>query len=335
MRKIRYLVKLFAHLDYKQMLQQAGKVSKVARRPAIFIFFDMIWCGARYRAGYMDYVTYQFWRLSGAQRATYITRGINDGWTLKYDDKNYMELFSDKRQFNTKFADYVHREWIGIEGTPKEQVLDFLSRHDQVIAKPVHGGCGVGVERLRRADFPDLDAMYQHAVSNNNMLLEEVIIQCKELAALNPDTVNTIRPVTFIDDAGVPHLIFTGIRIGAAGGVVDNMLQGGFTTSVDMETGVLNYPMSNEAGESFDVHPDTGAQIKGAAVPRWPEFIDFILKVALIVPQMRYVGWDIAITEDGPVIIEGNDTPSPHLYQRPAFLPDGYGLLPRFRKLMG
>jgi len=334
MRRLRYLFTLFAHLDYKQMLQQAGKVGKVAHRPAIVIFFDMIWCGARYRAGYMDYVTFQFYRLNAAQRASYITRGINDGWTLKYDDKNYMDVFSDKIKFNTLFAEYVRREWIGIDGTPKADVIGFLAKHGTVIAKPIPGGSGVGVEKLTLADFPDGDAAYQYIIDKNLKLLEQLIVQTAAMAKLNPGTVNTVRPVTFIDDDGTPHLIFACIRIGTAGNVVDNVHHGGLTTPIDLATGTLTLPAANGAGQSFDTHPDTGAQIRGMTIPDWPELTDFILKVALIVPQMRYVGWDIALTDAGPEIIEGNDTPSNDLYQRPAFLPDGYGLLPRFRQLM-
>ena len=40
------------------------------------------------------------------------------------------------------------------------------------------------------------------------------------------------------------------------------------------------------------------------------EAFDMCKKASLKVPKLRYIGWDVAITENGPAIIEGNEYPS-------------------------
>ena len=54
------------------------------------------------------------------------------------------------------------------------------------------------------------------------------------------------------------------------------------------------------------------------------------LKAMHVVPQVRFVAWDVAITPDGPVFIEGNSFPSHAIPQFAAHFPDGIGILPRF-----
>ena len=59
------------------------------------------------------------------------------------------------------------------------------------------------------------------------------------------------------------------------------------------------------------------------------------LEAALIVPEVRYVGWDIAITENGPVIMEGNEYPSYGLVQYYLFNDEHVGHLKKIADILG
>ena len=74
----------------------------------------------------------------------------------------------------------------------------------------------------------------------------------------------------------------------------------------------------------------TGARIPGTAIPYWQEAVAMCLEASRVVPQVRFVAWDVAITPDGPVFIEGNSFPSHAIPQFAAHFPDGIGILPRF-----
>ena len=64
------------------------------------------------------------------------------------------------------------------------------------------------------------------------------------------------------------------------------------------------------------------------------EVKELVLKAAMVVPNVKYVGWDVAITPTGPVIIEGNDYPGYDFWQQPEHTPDKIGLLPYYKNLL-
>jgi glutathione synthase/RimK-type ligase-like ATP-grasp enzyme len=57
------------------------------------------------------------------------------------------------------------------------------------------------------------------------------------------------------------------------------------------------------------VHPMTGERIEGFQLPFWKESVELALRAHETLPTIALVGWDIALTAEGPVIIEGNSTP--------------------------
>ncbi|MCL2782470.1 MAG: hypothetical protein FWD80_00630 [Propionibacteriaceae bacterium] len=334
MRKVLYMLRRIAKLDYKGMFRRVSEVKRHSKRPSVFIFFDMIYCGFHYGAGYMDYAACRFDKLNSKQRATYVTRGINDGYVAKYNDQRYRDDFVIKTKFNAIFGDFLKRSWIGVQDASHDDVIEWLATHDPVFAKPVAGTGGHFMEVLSRADFANIDDAYQHLIDNGLDLLEEVVVQDDQMARLNRGCVNTIRIVTFIDDANVTRVMFACLRMGTGDNIVDNFHHAGLTTPIEIETGILRFPAVSKDGDVFDIHPTSGVPIVGFQIPRWDECIDFTIKASHVVPQVRYVGWDVALTKDGPVLIEGNEAPGNDLYQMPAFLPDGMGLLPRFRQYM-
>ena len=67
-------------------------------------------------------------------------------------------------------------------------------------------------------------------------------------------------------------------------------------------------------------------------IPYWEESKALCLKAATRVPQMRYIGWDVGVTPNGPVFVEGNNLPGYDILQMPPHTPDKIGMLPTFRQ---
>ena len=158
------------------------------------------------------------------------------------------------------------------------------------------------------------------------------MIQHEEIAALCPTSVNTIRVATLLGDKK-EGIVYAYIRIGN-GKVMDNVDCGGMAAPVDIETGVISGVGANKAGETYEIHPMTGKKIPGTQIPYWEEAKKMCLEAMQVVPQVRFVAWDVAITPKGPVFIEGNSFPSHAIPQFAAHFPDGIGILPRFAEFI-
>ena len=121
------------------------------------------------------------------------------------------------------------------------------------------------------------------------------------MSALNPSSVNTIRAITFLKE-GTVTLLAAYLRIGRDG-IVDNFCNGGMLTPIDLNTGTLIYPAVDGENIAYDIHPITKKSIIGFKIPQWEEVKAMAIEAAHIVPQVRYVGWDIAISEKGLSLI--------------------------------
>ncbi|MDR2506135.1 MAG: hypothetical protein LBD16_08555, partial [Oscillospiraceae bacterium] len=91
---------------------------------------------------------------------------------------------------------------------------------------------------------------------------------------------------------------------------------------------------ADKQGNTFEFHPLTGTRIPGFVIPHFAEAVRMCLEAAQVVPTVRFVAWDVAITQDKPVFIEGNSFPSHAIPQFAAHFPDGIGILPRFREFI-
>lgn len=120
-------------------------------------------------------------------------------------------------------------------------------------------------------------------------------------------------------------IIGTDLKLGIGGSQVDNMSAGGISAPIDPATGqVYRAAASPLIGEhKYAVHPDTKEHILGFQVPEWDSVMDLARRAARIVPAIRSVGWDIAVTSRGAILVEGNDnwgSPFSQLFDDKGFL---------------
>ena len=236
MGNIKYVLKRIKSMDKKAMFEKINSIHKKTGKSRIYLLFDMQRCALKYGAGYMDYDLFEMYNLNAKQRDTYITRGRNNALVSKYNDKAYFHIFENKNEFNELFKDYIKRDWISVKDSPKENVIAFMEKHSEFMAKPIDGGCGHGIEKINTSDYNSLDELYDKLVEgNNNYELEEVIKQHPAVSKIYPDAINTVRVVTILKN-GVSHVICAYFRIGN-GKYVDNFNSGGMVAPVNELTG--------------------------------------------------------------------------------------------------
>ncbi len=301
------LYTIYNPYERDEMLKVSKKISsEYSKKNRFFILCDMMMSNLIYGATSEDYFDLLFYKRKHKLRKTVFTTN----YELKLFDiinpKEYRKYFWDKVLFDTTFSEFIHRKWMSIDNWDGNVCNELMSTNDKVVLKGRTGNCGkqVCVYHIKPEDTSE--SIYKYMKENNYALLEEAIVNHPVIAKLNKSSLNTIRIVTFRKDNKI-NIVFAGIRIGAEGKEVDNLSQGGSVARIDIETGKISSPFfSSSTKKVFSTHSDF--EIIGFQIPYWNELIEYTLKIADKIPQIQSVAWDIAVTEDGPDIIEGNNS---------------------------
>lgn len=254
---------------------------------------------------------------------------------------NYIAVLRDKHLFELFALDRGHpipRTIARIEagsirwaGSGSVTPLDEIMRRGtiDVFAKPVVGIWGRGVFQLRAdaggisindrpASLDELRGRLTHGY-----ILQERIVQHQRLAGLHPASINTLRLVTAID-RGRATLIGAALRVGVGGSPVDNWGAGGLIIGVDLVNRCLRGRGLYKPGTGGSVshHPDTGVLFDGYSLPELEEAVAMVTRFHSDLSSIHSVGWDIAMTATGPLIIEANDhwNIAIHLLVDPGFI---------------
>lgn len=331
MKRIRHYLSRLATLDVRNMVAVAGQVAEESGLSRIRIMLDMVRCSIVYQAGYLDYQEFEFYSLSAAQRRTWITSGNANSIVVKYNERAFREQFYDKVAFNERFGAWLGRDWMDVRASSLDDVEAFIRTHERVMAKQLSGMSGAGIRKLVSSEIVDVASLREQLIADGQYLLEAFIVQHPEMAALNPSSVNSLRMITFFDGE-VVHVLEAVLRMGN-GADVDNYGRGGMYTVLDETSGVAEFGAFDKYAHTFAAHPLTGTPIVGFHVPLYDEVLAMLDEVARVVPQIPYVGWDVAITPDRPIVIEGNYNTG--VFQmKPSLTGSKIGLLPKFRAVI-
>lgn len=150
------------------------------------------------------------------------------------------------------------------------------------------------------------------------VLLQPRLVNHPEIRRLSPGALSTIRVMTTRDPSGAARFLAGVLRMGTGAATADNFAQGGIASPVDASNGIAGPARRVDEfyrTHVFESHPDTGVPITGATVPLWNDAIRLALAAHDLLGPIACVGWDVAVLEDGPVLLEGNWNPCTKLLQ--------------------
>ena len=257
MSKLSYLARVMSGVRLKKMNQMIDIVHDKCGQNKVKTFFDMCWCGARYGAGYYDYVMFGFYNMNGRQRDTYLTRVRNKKVIDHMNDLSYSDEFDDKLRFNRRFAKYLGRKTLNGETATLAEFTDFIAGQEAIFAKINHGDCGRGVNKLYVKDYESPAVMLDYIRRNQLVVLEQVLPQHPDMARLHPSSVNTMRILTDLGGRGGP-CGYISVKMGRGDGYCDNSGQGGVLCRVDPETGRSSLPLPTTISTSMTAIPTPG-----------------------------------------------------------------------------
>lgn len=202
------------------------------------------------------------------------------------------------------------------------------SAPSELFIKPVYGAHGNGTLAVRRVGQQIIFGQ-DEMVGSPQTLFRYLLDRSKKGTALlvqprvhahsrlreisSPNGLPTARVVTaFVENRA--QVVVTVARLSVGANITDNFSRGSsgnLAVAIDAASGTLSEAWNSARSDwpvmqATDVHPDTGKQISGAAFPMWPDVIDLALRAQNSLPGLKTTGWDIAVTDQGPLLVEAN-----------------------------
>lgn len=288
-------------------------------------FVDALHHKLRINTSIMDYYRYEFYKgeLSWDEKALYLGPSGSRYWPYEGNSLKFERLFVHKslQKAVLEAADVPTPEIVLKVGSNHLiNSVELFRKEVHRLTKPVltkfdGGGGGAGILLIEpdgdtltcNGKQIDADWIWQQYASNleRGFIVEAKIDNHPTLAEIHPQSLNTIRINTVKTADGEWHHIGLFIKFGRGHSHVDNISAGGLFCGLDND-GVATAGFCRRTNSSFTSHPDTNCRIKGLKVPYFTEAIELAHKASRTFGFMATIGWDVAITPDGPMIIEGN-----------------------------
>lgn len=303
--------------NWKKLIREAKFVNNKYKIPKIKLYLDMVFSALVLGFSFHEYFYYSFYIKNRSERMKFASMSYMYEFQLNNNQKKYRFYLEDKIIFLKEYGNYIGREWLSLEKCTLNELEAFLVEKSKVVLKNSKGGAGknVAVFSLKDHTAASLqDYAYQHHFD----LVEEFVFQHPSLMKLSPNSLNTIRLITQLNRVGQVEIIGTILRMGIDLNT-DNLSTGGIACPINLETGKLC-----GHGISFDItkpdyfsHPVSGLEFIGFQIPYWSEVKEICLSAAMLHPENKSIGWDVAIKNDGPILIEGNHDWGARLWQMP------------------
>ncbi len=182
----------------------------------------------------------------------------------------------------------------------------FFDENKDFFLKESEGECASFVKHIAKAENLN---QHREQLMHGRYICQRKVVQSKEMNAIYPGSINTYRIVT-VNKNGKFYVFSSILRVGTSiSGNVDNWAAGGLAVGIDYQSGYLKQYgfYKPKYGGKVTKHPDTDIEFAKTKAPRYEEAVELALKASCCFYGIRTIGWDIAITEEGPIIIEGND----------------------------
>lgn len=243
----------------------------------------------------------------------------------KFDSKKYEFLLEDKNitdsffdGLNIKQAKTIGRIVKGVLINKNFEIVKDIkeiirtTNALKIFIKPVDGQGGYGIYIFNKKDgnfYSEsneiLDKKFIDGILSKDYIIQEALVQSEEISNIYDKSVNTFRIATENLNGNV-RVVCATLRMGKDGRQVDNSAQDGLVVGINVYNGEFYSEASTEEGVKYKKHPDSKFEFKNKKILRWNEIKKFAEDSARKLGQFTYLGWDIALTDEGPVAIEAN-----------------------------
>ena len=308
-----FYLDLFIKKQYNQ-LSDKKKLTKEQKREVQEFYKGLI--GKRVSLNSHEY----FYSRNGVFSKEYVPKGLYTMELLPRANKMaYREAYVDKNMTDILLPNVKHPHTIlkrmngyfYYENKPvsKQEAITLCQNISHAIVKPVldHGGHGIQALEVENGvtniNGWTIEQLFDHY--GQDFQIQERLKQHAKMNLLNDTSVNTIRIVTYRSDMEI-LIIYSVVRIGKKGAVVDNQFAGGISTVIG-EDGKLGGTAFGGLTADGVEKTESGIELNGFEIPSYQQAIETVKRLHYQLPYFNLIGWDVAIDEEGdPVVIEWN-----------------------------
>lgn len=202
----------------------------------------------------------------------------------------------------------------------KAQLIEYFNEvfesmeERSLFVKPLAEFGGKGCFKLSKENLREQVEQNSDSLLSNGHIFSEVVEQHPAINEIHSNSLNTLRIITYINDNGLVEIVTAFMRFGIGRSVVDNTTSGGLFAGINTKEGKLEdygYQTMKFGSEKLSHHPESNYKLGGFKIPYFKEACELVISTVDYIPEC-WIGWDIAITPEGPIIIEANDTPGLH-----------------------
>jgi len=308
----------FSFLDFAQTKSRRSKTGL-----ALDSFYSVI----KFRISIMEYFQFGFFLANNDVRSTYVGTPLLEEYQLRVNPKSERHYLHNKIDFLETYAPFIKHGYATLDDLRANSgaaAKVLTNKSGKIVLKSTFGEGGDKIQ-IMSAGGLDSASVIKCLTATGNDFIEEYVVQHSDLARLAPTALNTVRIITQLNGDDDVEILGTILRISIRSSV-DNWHKGNMASAVNVSTGIIDGPAFymdiTKSDERY--HPVTGVEIVGFKVPFWQETLRMAKSAALHNKKNRSIGWDIAVTDQGPDLIEGNHNWDKVLWQRAA----GRGLKP-------
>jgi hypothetical protein len=237
-------------------------------------------------------------------------------------------VLADKESFYGRCveASLPHPEIVAVIQDTRAEIFSSAANFP-LLAKPARGEGG------RDVAFLDVDpavateqaafaawAKSEYGRRGGKWIIQRRLAPHPMLKDLALGALATARITTILNEAGLPEPVSAVLRFASdPASQVDNMKAGGLLAPIDLATGRLGPACKGYGGGDHVVHPVTGVPIAGLILPHWEDAKELAVRAhRSAFNDYALIGWDIGLTDQGPMLVEGNAKPGVLMPQRAA-----------------
>lgn len=308
----------------KDLGQRCGKSPR-------FIMKDLIEAKKLNGISLGEYEWIGYYDLSPQQKKTVSTLWTRAEFRKTHTDRRYISILMNKYIFSKVFAEFYGRRCMLASDVDEQALAEMAADTGLIVVKPNCKGQGKGVKILPAADEQQRSQALDYIRQMGPGIVEEYIVQHRDINAINPKAVSIVRFYSTVSPLG--SYLFAPVFTTSVNRDISNGCQDALTAMIDIRSGeIISDAVDQTNIVDYALHPVTQVPFKGLRIPFWQETIDMMKKAVPLAGKISNVGWDVAITEKGPIIIEANTIPGFNTaqYRGYSWINNGYGYQPIF-----